>query len=81
MVYNRYHVTLATLVTTIVCNYLSGIYGLIHPPYPHINVEKRYFCVARGGMGEKKWGNGGKITGDRSRDVSQNIFAHDLRCK
>ena len=30
-------------------------------------------------MGE--WGkrrvNGGKITGDRSRDVFQNIFAHD----
>ena len=80
MVYNRYHVTLATLVTTIACNYLSGIYGLI-PPYPHINVEKRYFCVACGGLGEKKWGNGGKITGDRSRDVFQNIFAHDLRCK
>ena len=26
-----------------------------------------------------KWGNRGKITGDRSRDVFQNIFAHDCR--
>ena len=32
-------------------------------------------------MGEldNKWGNGGEITGDRSRDVFQNIFAHDYR--
>ena len=30
-------------------------------------------------MGEwgEGMGNGGKITGDRSRDVFQNIFAHD----
>ena len=47
----------------------SWIYGLISPPYPHINVEKYYFCVARTGvikitnidMGERgeeigKWG-------------------------
>ena len=66
-----------------------GIYGLIPPPptNPHINVKKCYFCVAWTGiikitnidMGEwgKKWGNGGNITGDRSRDVFQNIFAHD----
>ena len=26
-----------------------------------------------------KWGNRGKITGDRSRDVFQNIFAQDCR--
>ena len=57
------------------------------PPYPHINVEKCYFCVAWTGvikmtntdLGEwgKKWVNGGKITKDRSRNVFQNIFAHD----
>ena len=31
-------------------------------------------------MGEwgKKWGNGGNITANRSGDVFQNIFAHDL---
>ena len=59
------------------------------PPYPHINVEKCYFCVARNGVikltnidtGErgKKWGSGRKITGDMSRDVFQNIFAYDCR--
>ena len=32
-----------------------------------------------GGMGGKKVVNGGKITEDRSRDVFQNIFAHDCR--
>ena len=34
-----------------------------------------------GGYG-KKWGNGGNITANRSRDVFQNIFAHDsIVCK
>ena len=64
-----------------------GIYGLISPPTP-ISMLKNVISVLREmgsskyptlirGNGGKKWGSGGKITGDRSRDVFQNIFAHD----
>ena len=65
----------------------SAIYGLISPLPPYQCWKMLFLCCMNwghqnnqhwyGGVGGKKWVNGGKITEDWSRDVFQNIFAHD----
>ncbi len=53
---------------------------LFFPPFPHINVENFYFCVAQGSavkiINITNRGRG-KKTGNEGKNVFQNIFAHD----
>jgi hypothetical protein len=55
---------------------------LFFPPFPHINVETCYFCVAQGSAVKIiniANGGRGKKTGNEGKNVFQNIFAHDCR--
>ena len=59
--------------------FLSDMWTVL-PPFPHINVENCYFCVAQGSAVKIiniANGGRGKKTGNEGKNVFQNIFAHD----